>query len=82
MIVDEVLSRLFLTELFQRICPKDVAHEAMSGRFTETVDLLWLALVSPIKPTLQTYVLQVFKGVEFRAEATMYAEELLVHDRG
>ena len=72
MIVDEVLSGLFLAELFQGVCPKDVAHEALSGRFTETVDLLELALVST-NFTLQTYALQVLKAMHFWAEATMDA---------
>ena len=40
MIVDEELSGLLLAELFQRICPKYVAQEAVSGRFMETIDLL------------------------------------------
>ena len=30
----------------------------------------------------QTYTLEVFEGVELWAKATMYAEKLLVHDRG
>jgi hypothetical protein len=38
-VVNEVFPGLLLSELFQRIRPENVAHEAMSWRFAETVDL-------------------------------------------
>ena len=38
-IVDEEVVCLFLTKLFERIGPQDVAHEAMCGWLAETVDL-------------------------------------------
>ena len=37
--MDEEVVGLFLAELLERISPQDVAHEAVCGRFAETVDL-------------------------------------------
>jgi hypothetical protein len=39
MVVNEVLGGLLLTEFFQWICPKNVAHQTMSGGFAEAVNL-------------------------------------------
>ena len=38
-IMDKVFACLLLAELFKRVCPKDVAHETVCRRLTETVDL-------------------------------------------
>jgi hypothetical protein len=39
MVVNKVFLRLFLTKVFERVGPKDVAHETVSRRLAETVDL-------------------------------------------
>ena len=43
MVVNEVFSCLFLSELFQWICPENVAHKTVGGRFAEAIDLNELA---------------------------------------
>jgi hypothetical protein len=65
MVVHEVFLRLLLAKILERICPEEIAHEAMSGRLTEAVDAL-----------------QVLQSVKLRAETTVDAQELLVHDGG
>lgn len=44
MVVDEVFGGLFLAKFFERICPKNVAHQSMGGRLAETINLGKLAL--------------------------------------
>ena len=44
MIVDEELGRLLLAKLLERICPEDVAHQAVGGRFAKTIDLAPVSL--------------------------------------
>jgi hypothetical protein len=39
MVVDEVFLRLFLTKVFKRIGPENVAHETMGRGLAESVDL-------------------------------------------
>lgn len=41
MVMDKILLRLFTAEILQRIGPKDVAHQSVGWRFTESVDLRW-----------------------------------------
>lgn len=38
-IVDKVFGGFFLTKFFQWISPKDIAHQAMGGGFSETINL-------------------------------------------
>jgi hypothetical protein len=80
MVVDEEFLRLFLAKLFQWISPKDIAHKAMSRRFSEAIDLRVSVggLALPDWPI--TYRLEVLKGVQLWAQAAMNAEKLLVHD--
>jgi hypothetical protein len=39
MIMEETLSRLLRPKVFDGIGPEDVAHQAMSGRFSEAINL-------------------------------------------
>ena len=39
MVVNKVFLRLFLTKVFKRIGPENVAHKTMGRRFAEAVNL-------------------------------------------
>jgi hypothetical protein len=39
MIMYEALIGFFLAEIFDRVRPENIAHEPMSGRFSETINL-------------------------------------------
>lgn len=39
MVVNEAVRNLLLPEILYGICPKDIGHEAMCGRFPEPIDL-------------------------------------------
>ena len=78
-VVDEEIVRFLLAELFERVSPKNVAHQAVGGRLPEAINL---RMVSDDYATLAvlTHALQIIQGVKLRAQAAVYAEKLLVHD--
>ena len=81
-IVDEAVGCLLLTEIFNRVRPKHVAHQALSGWLAETVDL---ARDDELRNNLKkrsrsTYVTDIIECLEFGRETAVNAEELLVHD--
>lgn len=78
MVVDEKVVGLFLTKLFKRIGPEDVAHKTVCGWLTETIDLFSSAFAYPQAES--THALQVVQSMELWAQTTVYAQELLVHD--
>ena len=47
MVVDEEFRGLFLAEFFKRVCPENVAHEAVSWGFAEAVNLVMSVHDSP-----------------------------------
>ena len=78
MVVEEEVGRLFLAELFERICPQDVAHETVCRWLAETVNLKKSDVSSIIGRF--AYGFEVVQGVQLRAKPTVYAEKLLIHD--
>lgn len=80
-VVDEILSCLLLAKLFQRVSPQNVAHKAMGRRLLEAVNLSKSAVKSKQGFTI-SYTFEVLECVQLGAQAPMYAEKLLVHDRG
>ena len=79
MVVNEEFAGLLLAELLQRICPQDVAHEAVGRRFAESVNLE--VLTDLLELDLKTtYTFDIVQRMQLRAETAMYAKELLVHD--
>lgn len=40
MVVDEILLRLFLTKVLQRVCPEKIAHETVGWWLSESVNLV------------------------------------------
>lgn len=79
MIVNVELASLFLTEFFEGVSPEDIAHEAVSGRFSESIDL---QSQHKHRKSELTYTLDVLQGVELRAQSTVYAKKLFIHDSG
>lgn len=82
--MDEVVAGFFLAEVFQRICPENIAHKAVGRRFSKSINLVKLAWVSLdmhafLVPT--TYRFDIFQGMQFGTQPSVDAEELLVHDR-
>lgn len=61
MVVNEVLGSLLLAKFFQWICPENVAHEAMSGRFPEAINLT-LSAESRLQ-LRNTHLLQIIQGM-------------------
>ncbi len=43
-IMHEILGRLLLTEIFERIGPEDVAHQPVRGRLSESINLVRLVV--------------------------------------
>lgn len=81
MVVDEVFPSLFLTKLFQRIGPENIAHQTMSGGFAETINLSGLA-PCPTLARSSTHGLDVFQCMQLRAQTSVYTQKLFVHDCG
>jgi hypothetical protein len=77
-VVDEEIVRLLLSKFFERVSPEDVAHQAVRRWLAKTIDLHQSAVSRD--HVMLTYALQVIEGMELRAQTTVYAEELLVHD--
>ena len=62
MVVDEEFRRLFLTKLFKWICPENVTHQAMGGRFAEPIDLNLSANTHP-KDSRLAYAFEIIQGM-------------------
>ena len=73
MVVDVAIGRLFLTKVFYRIGPQDIAHDPMGRRLSETVNL---KNFSDIKRRLFygiTHSSEIIEGIKLRRQASMYA---------
>ena len=82
MVVNEEIVRLFLSKLFERISPQDIAHETVGRRLAEPINLNNVSHPSKCLTLGQTaYTLEVFQSVKLWAQSTMYTQELFVHDR-
>lgn len=86
MIVNEQLGRLFRPKLFERISPENVTHQAMRGRFAESVDLRTGRVSHPYTSSISAgrmgaHRTKIIDRVELGRQTTMNAQELLVHDR-
>jgi hypothetical protein len=54
-VMDEEIGCFLLTKLFQWIGPEDVAHQALSGRFPETINLRPVSNAPQLRPAQLTF---------------------------
>ena len=85
MVVHKAIRGLLLPEVFSGIRPKYITHEARCWWLPESVNLQCGVRCTGLRTAVDAYVLathptQVVQGIEFRRKASVYAEELLVHD--
>lgn len=82
-VVDEIVCSFLLPKFLQRIGPQDIAHETMSRRLTEAINLFpRFRTQSDVRMyNKSTYRLDIFQGMQLWAETPMNAKKLFVHNR-
>jgi hypothetical protein len=80
MVVNKVFLRLFLTKVFERVSPENVAHKTVGWRLAEAVDLRSMSVNIKQIMSLLTYALEILKCVQLGTETTVNTQELLVHN--
>jgi hypothetical protein len=78
-VVNEEFAGFLLAELFQWICPENVAHKPVGRRLTEAIDLRGVSIFPVMLPVV-TYALEIIQCMQLGAQTAMNAKELLVHN--